>query len=114
VHSDEAGRRFRCEAGHDSDLKPAAVPALGGKASPLFKNVSASSTVWMSHGDEVSRLPEGFETIGSTADCEQAAVGDSARNFYGFQFHPEVTHSVEGTEMMRNFLEVCGCALTGA
>jgi GMP synthase (glutamine-hydrolysing) len=86
-----------------ADLKPA-------KDSPLFKNVPASSTVWMSHGDEVSRLPEGFETIGSTADCAQAAVGDPARKFYGFQFHPEVTHSLDGTAMMRNFLEVCGCA----
>jgi GMP synthase (glutamine-hydrolysing) len=86
-------------------------PATGsGKASPLFKDVSASSTVWMSHGDEVSRLPSGFETIGSTADCAQAAVGDPARKFYGFQFHPEVTHSAEGTQMLRNFLDVCGCA----
>jgi GMP synthase (glutamine-hydrolysing) len=91
-----------------ADLKPATGT---GKASPLFKNVSASSTVWMSHGDEVSRLPAGFETIGSTADCLQAAVGDAARKFYGLQFHPEVTHSAEGAQMLKNFLEVCGCAL---
>ena len=90
-----------------AELKPV---ARAGQTSPLFQNVSASSTVWMSHGDEVSRLPEGFETIGSTADCVQAAVGDPARRFYGVQFHPEVTHSTEGAAMMRNFLEVCGCA----
>lgn len=95
-----------------ADLKPASSLSEGaGKASPLFKNVSASSTVWMSHGDEVSRLPAGFETIGSTADCAQAAVGDAARKFYGLQFHPEVTHSAEGAQMLKNFLEVCGCAL---
>jgi GMP synthase (glutamine-hydrolysing) len=86
-----------------ADLKPVA-------GHPLFKNVSPASTVWMSHGDEVSRLPAGFKTIGSTADCAQAAVADDSRKFYGLQFHPEVTHSLEGTAMLRNFLELCGCA----
>jgi GMP synthase (glutamine-hydrolysing) len=80
------------------------------KGHPLFKAVSASSTVWMSHGDEVSKLPRGFRTIGSTPDCAQAAVADESRKFYGLQFHPEVTHSLQGTAMLANFLELCGCA----
>ncbi len=76
---------------------------------PLFRNVPPSSVVWMSHGDEVASLPAGFRTIGSTADCAQAAVADDARKFYGLQFHPEVTHSTDGNAMLRNFLELCGC-----
>jgi len=78
-------------------------------AHPLFRGVSSETEVWMSHGDEVSRLPAGFRVIGSTSDCLLAAVADDARKFYGFQFHPEVTHSPEGNTMLRNFLELCGC-----
>jgi GMP synthase (glutamine-hydrolysing) len=78
-------------------------------AHTLFQNVSGESIVWMSHGDEVSTPAPGFRTIGSTADCAQAAVGDDARKFYGVQFHPEVTHSTEGNAMLRNFLTLCGC-----
>jgi GMP synthase (glutamine-hydrolysing) len=90
------------------EFGPAALAPEAGH--PLFKNVSGASVVWMSHGDEVSALPAGFRTIGSTADCVQAAVGDDARRFYGLQFHPEVTHSTEGEAMLRNFLELCGCS----
>lgn len=77
---------------------------------PLFRDISAESIVWMSHGDEVSVPAPGFRNIGATADCAQAAVGDDARKFYGLQFHPEVTHSLEGQTMLRNFLSLCGCA----
>jgi len=79
------------------------------RSHPLFQGVSPASTVWMSHGDEVSRLPEGFHAVGSTADCAHAAVADDARKFYGFQFHPEVTHTREGNAFLRNFLSLCGC-----
>lgn len=90
------------------EFGPAALRPEAGH--PLFKNISAASTVWMSHGDEVSTPAPGFRTIGTTADCAQAAVGDDARRFYGLQFHPEVTHSLEGQTMLRNFLSLCGCA----
>jgi GMP synthase (glutamine-hydrolysing) len=76
---------------------------------PLFAGVSPSSTVWMSHGDEVVKLPPGFRRIGSTDDCELAAVADDSRRIYGVQFHPEVTHSVQGMEIFKNFLALCGC-----
>lgn len=65
--------------------------------------------VWMSHGDTVSVMPPGFERLGSTKDCENAAVGDPNRKIYGLQFHPEVTHTRNGIKMIDNFLSVCGC-----
>ena len=76
---------------------------------PLFDGLSPSSVVWMSHGDEVVKLPKGFVRIGLTADCGMAAVADDSRKIYGLQFHPEVTHSIEGMSMFRNFLKICGC-----
>ena len=76
---------------------------------PLFAGLSAASTMWMSHGDEVVRLPQGFRRIGSTADCEMAAVANDAEHIYGVQFHPEVTHSIQGMEIFKNFLKICGC-----
>jgi GMP synthase (glutamine-hydrolysing) len=77
---------------------------------PLFHGLSASSTVWMSHGDEVVKLPEGFHRVGYTADCGLAAVANDAKRIYGLQFHPEVTHSEEGMAMLKNFLSLAGCA----
>ncbi|TXJ10125.1 MAG: glutamine-hydrolyzing GMP synthase [Acinetobacter sp.] len=66
--------------------------------------------VWMSHGDKVSRLPEGFRMTASTASCPFAAAADEARRFYGVQFHPEVTHTAKGAELLANFVHgICGC-----
>lgn len=90
------------------EFGPAALNPEAGH--PLFAGVSPESIVWMSHGDEVSTPAPGFRNIGATADCAQAAVGDDTRRFYGMQFHPEVTHSLEGQVMLRNFLVICGCA----
>ncbi len=65
--------------------------------------------VWMSHGDRVARLPEGFEVIGHTEACPVAAMRHAARRLYGIQFHPEVVHTLGGAEMVRNFLyNICG------
>jgi GMP synthase (glutamine-hydrolysing) len=75
----------------------------------LFNQLSTNETVWMSHGDSVTKLPEHFEVIASTPDCPIAAVEWSERKIFGLQFHPEVTHSVNGLKMMRNFLELSGC-----
>ncbi|MFM1805149.1 MAG: synthase, partial [Planctomycetota bacterium] len=76
----------------------------------LFAGVDAHATVWMSHGDQVTRVPEGFEVIASTSTCPFAAVRDRARRFYGVQFHPEVTHTPQGGDMLANFLfKACGC-----
>lgn len=74
----------------------------------IFYGLASRETVWMSHGDFVSKLPSGFEIIGSTVDCPTAAVADFERNIFGLQFHPEVTHTKEGMKILKNFvLNVC-------
>ena len=79
--------------------------------SPLFRDLPKASICWMSHTDFVSRLPDGFSGIASTANCPYAAMADDARKLYGVQFHPEVTHTVYGKQILRNFLfDICGCA----
>jgi GMP synthase (glutamine-hydrolysing) len=66
--------------------------------------------VWMSHGDKVVALPAGFRAVASTDTCPVAAMADEARRWYGVQFHPEVTHTRQGGEMLRRFVrDVCGC-----
>lgn len=78
--------------------------------SPLLKNVSATSQVWMSHGDTISRLPDCTEVIASTEDVENAAFHFVGEQTYAVQFHPEVFHSTEGTTILSNFaLGICGC-----
>ncbi len=76
----------------------------------LFRNVPQESICWMSHRDEVAELPKGFRTIASTRMCGIAAIGDDVRGLYGVQFHPEVTHTEYGRQILHNFLyEICGC-----
>jgi len=71
--------------------------------------------VWMSHGDRIERLPDGFTVVGESANCPAAAVAAPARRFWGVQFHPEVVHTPRGTEILGNFLfRICGCAPTWA
>jgi GMP synthase (glutamine-hydrolysing) len=66
--------------------------------------------VWMSHGDRVEQLPQGFQVIGVTPNAPIAAMADEQRRFYGVQFHPEVTHTLQGAKMLEKFvLEICGC-----
>ena len=65
--------------------------------------------VWMSHGDKVTALPEGFRLMASTPSCPIAGMADEERHFYGVQFHPEVTHTVQGRAMLERFvLDICG------
>jgi GMP synthase (glutamine-hydrolysing) len=64
-------------------------------------------TVWMSHGDEATKLPEGFENIGTSDDCKNAMIADEARNLYALQFHPEVVHTEHGQEIIENFVKTC-------
>lgn len=80
---------------------------------PLFEGMSHSSQVWMSHGDTITNLPEGFEVIASTEDVVNAAFRIGGEQTWGIQFHPEVQHSVEGTALLRNFVVgICGCSCT--
>jgi GMP synthase (glutamine-hydrolysing) len=77
------------------------------KAEGVFKGLGPSETVWMSHGDSVKVLPEGYEVIGESPG-ENAAMANFEKNFYGFQFHFEVTHTKNGMKMLENFLDICG------
>jgi GMP synthase (glutamine-hydrolysing) len=79
--------------------------------SPLLKGVVDNSQVWMSHGDTIKRLPDDFRLIASTEDVDNAAFEVTNEKTYGIQFHPEVYHSSQGSEMLKNFVVgICGCA----
>jgi GMP synthase (glutamine-hydrolysing) len=76
----------------------------------LFKGIRSKTSCWMSHGDSILRLPEGFQTTASTANTPYAAAADSKRKLFGVQFHPEVAHTPKGGVMLKNFLfDICGC-----
>jgi len=77
---------------------------------PLMAGIEESTRCWMSHGDAITGLPEGFVTTAVTENTPMAAVADYNRQFYGLQFHPEVEHTPGGKQMLKNFLfSVCGC-----
>lgn len=81
------------------------------KDCPLLKGVSERSQVWMSHGDSISRLPQGGVVIASTDDVANAAYRIAGESTYAVQFHPEVFHTAEGSRMLANFaFSICGCS----
>ncbi len=81
------------------------------RQSVLFQRISDNSQVWMSHGDTIERLPENCRVIASTADVKNAAFKVDNEVTYGIQFHPEVYHSTEGKELLKNFVVgICGCS----
>lgn len=87
------------------EFGPARIKIVG--ESKLFAGIPKRSDVWMSHGDELKKLPKGFKGIAKTADVKFAAVSDEKRKIYGVQFHPEVTHTKMGAEILKNFLKIC-------
>jgi GMP synthase (glutamine-hydrolysing) len=104
----------KVEAGHTREFGYAEVRARGHTA--LLKDIADFTTpeghgmlkVWMSHGDKVTQLPAGFKLMASTESCPIAGFADEARHFYGVQFHPEVTHTVQGRAMLNRFvLDIC-------
>ena len=79
-------------------------------AHPIFKGVSQKTTCWMSHTYHVTALPSNYKIIAKTDHCPIAAFANDEEKIYGFQYHPEVVHTPEGTQMLQNFLyEICGC-----
>ena len=79
-------------------------------SSPLLDTLGNSQTVWMSHGDQINSLPDEFISLAQTNTCPCAVVKHSIRDFYGVQFHPEVSHTPCGSQLIHNFLyKVCGC-----
>ena len=104
----------KVEAGHTREFGYAEVRARGHTA--LLQDIADFTTpeghgmlkVWMSHGDKVTELPSGFKLMASTDSCPIAGFADEARHFYGVQFHPEVTHTVQGRAMLNRFvLDIC-------
>ena len=79
----------------------------GGK---LLGDCGKSCTVWMSHGDEAAKLPEGFNLIATSDACKHAGFADEERNFFAIQFHPEVTHTEHGVEILKSFTGLCNAA----
>ena len=76
----------------------------------LFKNINIDSQVWMSHGDTITKVPENFDLIASTDSVKVAAYQVKDSDTYAIQFHPEVTHSIDGKQLLENFLvDICGC-----
>jgi GMP synthase (glutamine-hydrolysing) len=104
----------KVETGHTREFGFAAVRARGHTA--LLKGIADFTTpegegmlnVWMSHGDKVTELPPGFKLMASTDSCPIAAMADEERRFYAVQFHPEVTHTVQGQALLNRFvLDIC-------
>lgn len=80
------------------------------KSSPLFNGISQTLQVWMSHGDYITKLPEGFDTVAKSDHTPIAAISNEDNRIYGVQFHPEVVHTIEGKKIIDNFLyDICNC-----
>jgi GMP synthase (glutamine-hydrolysing) len=98
----------KVQPGKKREYGPAEIDIAGD--SPLFHGMETIQKVWMSHGDQVTLLPEGFVAIGRTENAPHAAVADESRKLYGLQFHPEVHHTPNGKQIISNFVHgVCGC-----
>jgi GMP synthase (glutamine-hydrolysing) len=80
---------------------------------PIFKDTTDGQIVWMSHGDKVENIPSGFQKIATSENSPFAAIANTDRGIYAFQFHPEVYHSDEGSKLLKNFAKhICGCEST--
>jgi len=78
--------------------------------SDLFHKLPAELDVWNSHGDKITKLPQGFKVLGKTENSPHAVIGDPKRGLYGLQFHPEVAHTPKGKAILQNFVHrICGC-----
>ena len=104
LHSDNVVAGTKSEYGH-ADLN---AQRVNGHVDRLFQGLENNMKVWMSHGDKLAKLPEGFHTIASTSNSEYAAIAHKTQPIYGIQFHPEVTHTPDGIKLLGNFaLGIC-------
>lgn len=100
----------RVEPGATMEYGAATLRVTAAKG--VLQDLGPEERIWMSHRDTVVALPPGFEVLGRTEDCPIAAMGDQARRIYGLQFHPEVSHTEKGTQILDRFVELCGCERT--
>ncbi len=97
------------QPGNEREFGRAIIDARNGGL--FFEGLKPELQVWMSHGDQVATLPSGFTRTASSKTCPYAAMAHPQKRIFGLQFHPEVVHTPQGSEMLRNFaLEICGCA----
>ncbi len=100
-------------AGRKREYGPAEVRVQGtGYRVQLLKDIPEKFTAWMSHGDQVIKIPEGFETLGKTETIPHAIIENKNKKLFGIQFHPEVVHTEFGEQLLKNFLEICGIEIT--
>ncbi len=98
----------RVAAAHSREYGPATLHVDA--VAPLWDTLPSNLDVWMSHGDRIEQPPPGFAPMAHTANAPIAAMGDPARRMYGIQFHPEVSHTSRGVDLLANFaIRVCGC-----
>ncbi|OQA26353.1 MAG: GMP synthase (glutamine-hydrolyzing) [Verrucomicrobia bacterium ADurb.Bin345] len=96
------------QRGEKREFGPAAIRVTSPDL--LFRGMPRSLNVWMSHGDQVKKLPKGFKSLAQTSTCPNAAMADPQRRLFGLQFHPEVVHTPQGTYILRHFIfDACGC-----
>jgi len=99
------GRAAKASAGEYGKTTLSIIDRSG-----IFKRLLPEQTVWMSHGDKITRLPSGFKKTASTANADIAAISNSKKKLFGVQFHPEVAHTPKGRVMLNNFVfDIAGC-----
>ncbi len=99
----------RVKPGQAREYGPALIDVV--EAGSLFRGLPARLPVWMSHGDQVEQMPAGFRVLAQTPTCPVAAMEHPGKRWVGLQFHPEVVHTPQGTDLLRRFLfDLCGCA----
>ena len=100
----------KVRAGKKSEYGPAQITIK--QSSKIFNGLKKNQDTWMSHGDSVTKLPEGFIKIASSSNCPIASMADERRKIYGLQFHPEVLHTANGNKIIANFIKITGIKKT--
>ena len=100
----------RVKAGKKREYGPTEIKIT--KADPLFRGLKPRQMTWMSHGDQVVKMPKGYVKIAESLNCPISAMANVAKKIYGLQFHPEVMHTTNGTKILENFLKITGAQKT--
>lgn len=95
----------KVKAGKKREYGPTEIKIT--KPTPIFQGLTSNQMTWMSHGDQVVKLPKGFAKIAGSQNCPIAAMADEKNKIYGLQFHPEVVHTPNGKKILENFLKIC-------